>query len=506
MEDLLAVCSNARVTPVEEPFRSRSAWRVRDARDLAAQLSHEFSVRAALERDSRAPRTLWNTLYLRARRDPDSAPILRAALAALDYRNRAALDAEQAVKAQGEPFAASVSQLETFAACPFKHFAECRLRLRPRLEAELRPTDVGLAHHDVLEHFVRGLVKDGASLAGLRDEDLIQRLDACLAGMERRRPEMQDATRARDVWLLARARRQLERVLRAQRAAAKLGVYRPAAAELAFGMAREGALPALELNTPGGRRILLRGIIDRVDFAEHEGTTLGLVIDYKHTRDKRLNLAHVYHGLSLQLLAYLLVLEEHGHLIGIQGPRDPGAEGEERGRVVERGSERRGQWAASVVPAAALYVSLVDTYERVDHPSAASEEEGDETRGAFPPRGLIDRGHVAALDRGFEQAGRSSVYQIRLTKGGQLGWLDQSDGAESGDFARVLAIVRQRIGMMADAILDGKVDVRPYRLGTVSPCGWCDYRAVCRLEFPTVSVRSLAPLKRSEVFEKLRRE
>ena len=56
----------------------------------------------------------------------------------------------------------------------------------------------------------------------------------------------------------------------------------------------------------------LRGYIDRVDLAELADELLGIVIDYKRTRQKRLKLDEVYHGLSLQLLGYLLVLAEHG--------------------------------------------------------------------------------------------------------------------------------------------------------------------------------------------------
>ena len=52
-------------------------------------------------------------------------------------------------------------------------------------------------------------------------------------------------------------------------------------------------------------------------------------------------------------------------------------------------------------------------------------------------------------------------------------------------------------------MLDGDVGVRPYRLGTLSPCSWCGMAAVCRFEMGLCDVRFLDSLKRSEVFDLL---
>ena len=53
----------------------------------------------------------------------------------------------------------------------------------------------------------------------------------------------------------------------------------------------------------------IRGRIDRVDMLADQAAFA--VIDYK-LRGSQLSLERVYHGLSLQLLTYLLVLRENG--------------------------------------------------------------------------------------------------------------------------------------------------------------------------------------------------
>jgi len=65
----------------------------------------------------------------------------------------------------------------------------------------------------------------------------------------------------------------------------------------------------------------------------------------------------------------------------------------------------------------------------------------------------------------------------------------------------VMAHTRWKLGQLADGILDGCVEVRPYRLGTLSPCSWCPMTSVCRFEMGLCDVRFYASLSRSDVFD-----
>ncbi|MCP4590679.1 MAG: hypothetical protein GY842_08040, partial [bacterium] len=473
LEDLLAVCPQATQPFVDDPFRSRSDWSVRNPADLSAHLAHEFSARPPRELDDSPRRGFWNALYERVRIDPRIGDSVRRTLAALDYDNRAALSKSSVANAYHQLLHTSVSRLETFATCPFKHFAEWNLKLEPRRSVRLQPVDVGKIHHAVLELVVERVIHEQRSLVDLTEVELTTLLDQALGEVTESLPEASSAATARDRYILERSRSQLGRVLRAQQALAALGAFLPVAAELRFGFTDGGGLPPLEVDTPDGRQVCLRGIIDRVDLAGESPQTLGLVVDYKRTRDKRLDLCSVYHGLALQLLTYLLVLEQQG----LDGQ--------------------------PVVPGGALYLSLLESYERVAHPDDAAPTP-EATAGLFQPRGLLDLAHVGQVDRTFTETGRSENYQVALKKDGTLSRVDSSDAAGSADFRLLLGRVRQCIGRHADGILDGNVAVSPYRLGTFSPCSWCDLQAVCRFEFPTSTVRYLEKMKRSAVFAQLR--
>ena len=149
-------------------------------------------------------------------------------------------------------------------------------------------------------------------------------------------------------------------------------------------------------------------------------------------------------------------------------------------------------------------MSLIEKYDNIEHPDSMMTSEVLPVTGSYRPRGLLNLAHMGAADRTFFESGRSEAYQVALKKDGTLSNVDRSDAADPDDFHRMLERTAWCIGDCADRMLDGVAAVQPYRLGTFSPCGWCDQRAVCRFEFATGGVRNLERLKRTEIFRRLK--
>lgn len=461
---------------VDHVDRGRRPWSVHTSRELAARLALEFRARPPSTRDDAPTRTLWNDLYEASRRAEGMGEMLRPALSSLTYENEATLTPDSVARWVAEPLRASVSRLETFAACPFQHFAKYGLRLEPRELAELADVDVGTIHHAILERFVEQVVGQRRSLAEMDETEVRSLLHASWETVTASVTSAGPLSSARDAYVLRRSETELARVLGAQQRVARSGKFRPRRAEVKFGFDEPDSWPALEITTPKKRRVRLRGYIDRVDLAELADQMLGVVVDYKRTRDRRLDLSHVYYGLSLQLLGYLLVLAERGESLA--------------GRPVQ--------------PVGAFYVSLVETYTPVDRPDPAQTAD-EPIGGAFAPRGVLSTEYVSALDSEFSGSGRSKLYNVYVKKDGTLGHADRTDAAGPEDFAALLDYTRRQLGELADRILDGDVSVSPYRLRGFSPCSWCEYGSVCRFEFGTSRVRDLEPLSRTAVFARIAR-
>ena len=307
----------------------------------------------------------------------------------------------------------------------------------------------------------------------MSDAELLSELDASCQRIATRLPTDARISDARSRYVLRRSATDLQRVIRAQRKLAQASAARPRYAELPFGYPDKGGLPALEIETPDGRRVTLRGFIDRVDLVELADELLGIVIDYKRSRDKRLKLDHAYYGLSLQLLAYLLVLGDSGKTLA--------------GRPIR--------------PIAAFYQSLKPKYDSVDHPTLINKRDAN-LSGTPRPRGLIREDQFVALDDS-DTNGWSTLYSLYRKKDEGIGHIDSSDAANADSFAHVLAHTRAKLGHLCDGILDGRVAVSPVRLGNFSSCSWCALASVCRYEMGVSDVRFLESLKRSEVFRRL---
>lgn len=471
---ILEACPGAEIEEIADPAPARRAWDVLTTPDLARRLTGEMRQRQPLAEDDPDSRVVWNELYSQSRRRLFEDASNQYAFNALAPPSKAALTADSVEKIHGGSMRTSVSQLESYAACPFKHFASRSLGLRERPVAPLAPVDVGQVHHAILEEFVGGLAEKKMRMGQLSPDELLGELSASCERVALRLPEERLRSSPRDVYILRRASSQLARVLSAQRRIATSSAARPFATELPFGMNKKGGLPAMVISTPAGHRVELRGYIDRVDLAELGDETLGIVIDYKLTREKKLDLSEVYHGLSLQLLGYLLVLAEHGHSLA--------------GRPI--------------TPIGAFFVSLPPRCESVDHPTLETER-NKATSGVARPRGLIRADRFEVLDGELAGSGWSNSFSFYQKADGTPGHLDSSDAATPSTFQAVLNRTREKLGELADDILAGDVAVRPYRLKSFSPCSWCSMGSVCRFEMGISDVRFLESMKRQEVFDRI---
>ena len=197
----------------------------------------------------------------------------------------------------GGAITASVSRLQTFAACPFQHFARSILKLEPRAEAEISPIQTGLLAHATLEAvFKRTREPDPKNAPRLIEqamEELKGHPDFLAFQLDAASAHRWDSVG----YSLTRF---LE--LEARRLAAS--AFHPRYLEVPF----EGA-NAVRLPLADGGTLMLRGRIDRVDVAERGGVLEGLVIDYKRSA-KGSVVPRWRQGLDLQLAVYLLYVKQ----------------------------------------------------------------------------------------------------------------------------------------------------------------------------------------------------
>ncbi len=389
----------------------------------------------------------WPALYERARREEALRPPLRRALAALCPIRPPwpTLSPNAAAALCRNLRRVSVTQLESFASCPFQHYAAFHLRLHEREEHGLGSPELGLLYHRMLEQFVRELIEKRERLSDLSDADVRRRLAGIAAQAAELAAEW-GLDEAQQAALLRDTNRELPPAVAAQRIADESGLH-PHAVEATFGGGAEDDLPALRIDAGDGRTVDVHGRIDRIDLLDAGGEKRAVVFDYKRSRsDRKPDWSRVVHGLSLQLTAYLLVLKDHGDRLA------PGA---------------------AVRPAGAFFAPLLDGFTPLAHPGQAPRAR------RYRPRGIIDRDGYRAIN----PQGDANEYGP---------WLYETDTLERPDFDAMLERVRERMGELAGELVSGTIQVAPARIaGGPLPCAHCPYRAVCRFEHISGLARSL---------------
>lgn len=352
------------------------------------------------------------------------------------------LNATRARVLYGRPVM-SVSRLETFARCPYRHFVRYGLAPQAELEPGVDRAELGTLYHEAVERFTRAVTAepdfpevDAARCDALMDEavgPLIAQWRASPLGASQRGEAI-----ARRV---AKTARRAGHSVVAQFADSR---FRPLSTEMVFG--QNGVAPiALEL--ADGSLVYLQGRIDRIDVLGGDGETKSIrIVDYK-SGSTRFDPTMAYWGLQLQLLLYLAAAL--AQLPGMQ--------------------------------AAGFF------YCRIDDPIVKSEArvKAEIEKSIAKRLGLkgISLADVAILSaHGGEQAGM-------VTKDGQLNRRSSASMVNPEGMNRVIGFARRRAAELAGGAYAGMIDDSPAEWGQgMNACQACDYAAICGFD-PAIKKR-----------------
>jgi ATP-dependent helicase/nuclease subunit B len=402
--------------------------------------------------------------------DERYAGLGRRVVSAIDYENRAELEGEVVKELFGGQVRSSATRLSTFAACPYQYFSRYVLELEERKEFKFEPLDVGVFYHRVLDRLLKRLGAEGKDFATVGEDEVLGMLRGEIAGLVAGDAFVSNFVghSAHNAFIISSAGEVLEEFVLAMREMVGAGSFRPRRSEVCFGEVEgEDRLGVYRIVLSGGRELGLDGKIDRLDIAKVGGRQAAVVFDYKRTA-KPFSWREFYHGLDMQLVIYVLAV--------------------------------RSASAAQGDVVGAFYIPVEVSAERSGLEELSSKAEDFN----YKAKGIFNGEFFEALD-GTVNSGWSRYYSFAVTaKDGQYGNYGRSSALRPEDFEGVLGFAESKIIELAEGIVSGRIAVHPYRLGAVSPCSWCKYKAVCRFDWqindynPLASVRKGAVLARME--------
>jgi len=400
----------------------------------------------------------WQEKLKQLLRSPSSAPETMRLLRALRFDGSAQpLSPHQARALYGDDVL-SVSRLESFSECAFKHFVSYGLRPHVLREWKIDPIETGTFYHAGLNHFAR-LARREKDFPALSPEKIDRMAQQAIEPLleELLNGPMGDGERSRARFELAcSAIRRAVHTITGHLAAGRFTLYRT---EASFGY--EGGMPPIVLVLSDGREVALRGRIDRIDRYDTPDSVYLRVIDYKSAQ-QTLEASRTWFGLQLQLLLYLDVCT--GAI--------PGAK-----------------------PAGAFYFYVADPLVEADSDLKSVVE--DKLREKFQLRGiaLSDVEILRAMDDGDIPCVLPSMH----LKSGEL--RKTAKALDEQQLQSLLHHAREVAADLAERLFDGETAISPVRETSRTACDFCDFRAICRFDCdaPDADVREIPAMSMEEL-------
>ncbi|HEV7927227.1 MAG TPA: PD-(D/E)XK nuclease family protein [Verrucomicrobiae bacterium] len=365
-----------------------------------------------------------------------------------------ALKPEQAAQLYGAALRTSVSRLEDFAACSFKFFVRSGLRAEERQRYELDVRERGSFQHEVLARFHKALQRENKKWRDITPAEARLRVRQSVAEVL---PQFREGLLEASAPARFAARTVTESLQDFVAATVEwMAQYEfdPCAVEVGFGM-ENGPLPAWEIDLGAGRRLIFRGVIDRVDLcrAGREDEALAVVVDYKSSA-RKMDKIMMAHGLHLQLPAYLGVLR---HL----------------------GDARKAFGVGRLLPAGVFYVNLRGQFERGDSRQEILPQREEFRQKRYQHSGRFDLTALPYLDD--RQASEGTQFKYKLNANGEPD-ARNTDLMRPEAFAEMLDHVEAELVRMGGEIYGGAIGLNPFQKGSERACDKCQYQGICRID------------------------
>ncbi|MBP5281051.1 MAG: exodeoxyribonuclease V subunit gamma [Lachnospiraceae bacterium] len=390
----------------------------------------------------------------------------------LKHEDRALLQ-EIAKLVYGKVLGNSVSRLETYAACAYRHFLQYGLSLKEREEFGYEASDLGTVYHGVLEDFAATLKSEHKTWFDF-DEDFAERV--VTDSLRKRTNGYRTSVfteNERSMYQVQRMGRIMKRTVMTLQGQLKKGSFVPCDFEEKFDR-------LIDLGEIQGEpvKMSLMGRIDRVDLAEDDGNVYVKVMDYK-SGDKKVDLTALYHGLQMQLVVYV-------------------NEALQKAKKAHPDKE--------VVPAAILYYHLADPV--VEEKKEMTEEELEhELRQALCAKGIVNDSMdvIRLLDSEFEE--QSEVIPVKLNKNGSFS--KKGTYVQSKENLELISeFVSEKVKSLGKEILAGNIALSPYERGEENACKYCPYSKACGFDaaIPGCQQRIIKDQEDEEIIELIRKE
>ena len=417
----------------------------------------------------------------------DMQPLINAAI----YKaEESQLDRAVANVMYGKEMKNSISRLETFAACAYRHFVSYGLNLMERKEYVIQQNDIGNIYHKSIELYftkvrdrkiaynkiddelrtllINESVNEAAELEGTKVFSDSGRNEYMLDKIKR--------TANKTVWILG------EQIIK--------GKFNPSLFEWRF--SDKSGIDSVNFEFEDGRKMGLRGVIDRIDFYNNGDDIYVKIIDYK-SGSRKFEINDVYEGLQLQLVMYMEAVTNY---------------------LKNKNPDK------NIIPAGLFYYNIDDPIIKAEDIKLTDDTEKNKEilastiLGRQKPDGIFSDNEnvLLALDKDIDElsktSGKSLVIPAGFKKSGEF--LKSSGNVTDLSMKCLLDYVHDKVKELGSEMINGKIEVNPYvKSGSnSSACTYCPYKNVCGFDkgIKGFKARELTKFDNESVWNEIRKK
>lgn len=370
----------------------------------------------------------------------------------------------------GEVLQNSVSRLEVFATCEYRHFLRYGMKLSERENYEISSTELGLAYHGILELYSRKLKDEGLSWFTVSDEERKRILSEAVSDYL----EDEDGSiffySNTNRFEIVKLTEIMEKSIESLTYQIRKGSFMPSGFEVNFRNLK--GIKSRDFYLADSTHVELLGSIDRVDIKEDDSRVYVKIIDYKSS-GKDLTAGDVYNGLNLQLPLYMNVAAEY---------------------------EQNLHKDKEIVKAGMFYYQLESPFAEgsvvlTDDEINALIQKKLRMSGMF----LDDPGAYESIDGDLADIGASSdTIPASVKKDGTL----KSSSVLSPEEMDILGkYVDKKVRSLSGEIMEGYIRKNPVVKSEEYACTYCPYSEICPFDKGSGNEREIRKMETSEAIE-----
>lgn len=382
------------------------------------------------------------------------------------YRKNAGITAQNAEAL----FAAeerSVTQFEKYSSCPYSYFLSYGLRLREREVWEINGINIGNLCHRIVQKYCER-VSEGLTTTQqlhnrwhhMTDEESTRIIGAII-------DEETDKSLGKTIYGKGRMRSVLNRIRRVVYTSVNTINESLSKGDFVYSASEKQFSQMI-----GGVRV--RGAIDRVDIAETDGKAYIRIVDYKSGKQS-FDIKKIAAGLNLQLVTYAIAA---------------------RNLYLQRSFAPRQGNFDDVRIGGILYNKIRDDIVSAKDAETALAER-DKNR-KMSGRVFVDDmdgfdikapNVLSMMDCTLKSGAASEFLPVAITAKGGINSRSSCSSAEEAQ--RLMEHTQKCIIKSQIGILSGDIPIRPYMMGSSTPCTYCEYGEICRFDGRVNSYRNI---------------